>query len=260
MKTKSLSIFLVALFVVEMNLGAEENNKNEEGENFEYEKIDEEVPVNEVDLCLKTILIGNIMVGKSALCEKICKNTFPEEYSPTVGFEFFNLNFRIASDKKPVLKYKIWDCCGQEVYRSLVTSFYRNAEVCLLVYDVTNEESFKNIENWVNDVKAQKTDELIHFILIGNKSDLENERKISKEAGNKFAEENGMKFVEVSAKTGAGIKELKYILAKIIYEEFKKDEEKKKEEEKNDKKNSFVNNKKPTSTLCDCCKKICENC
>ena len=259
MKTKSLSIFLVALFVVEMNLGAEENNnKNEEGENFEYE-IMKDNNYN-FDLILKTILIGNIMVGKSALCEKICKNTFPEDYSATVGFEFFNLNFRIASDKKPVLKYKIWDCCGQEVYRSLVTSFYRNAEVCLLVYDVTNEESFKNIENWVNDVKAQKTDELIHFILIGNKIDLEKERKISKEAGNKFAEEKGMKFVEVSAKTGAGIKELKNILAKIIYEEFKKDEEKKKEEEKNDKKNSFVNNKKPTSTLCDCCKKICENC
>ena len=223
MKTKSLSIFLVALFVVEMNLGAEENNnKNEEGENFEYE-IMKDNNYN-FDLILKTILIGNIMVGKSALCEKICKNTFPEDYSATVGFEFFNLNFRIASDKKPVLKYKIWDCCGQEVYRSLVTSFYRNAEVCLLVYDVTNEESFKNIENWVNDVKAQKTDELIHFILIGNKIDLEKERKISKEAGNKFAEEKGMKFVEVSAKTGDGIKDLKDILAKIIYEEFKKDE------------------------------------
>ena len=259
MGTKSLSIFLVALFVVEMNLGAEENNnKNEEGEDFKYEIVKDDI--NVFDFNLKMILIGNIMVGKSALGEKICKNTFPKEYSPTVGFEFFKLKFRIVSDKKPVLKYQIWDCCGQEVYRSLVTSFYRNAEVCLLAYDVTNEESFKNIENWVNDVKAQKTDELIHFILIGNKIDLEKERKISKEAGNKFAEEKGMKFVEVSAKTDAGIKELKNILAKIIYEEFKKDNEKKKEEEKNDKKNGFVNNKKPTSTLCDCCKKICENC
>ena len=272
MKTKSLSIFLVALFVVEMNLGAEENNnKNEEGEDFKYEIVKDDI--NVFDFNLKMILIGNIMVGKSALGEKICKNTFPKEYSPTVGFEFFKLKFRIVSDKKPVLKYQIWDCCGQEVYRSLVTSFYRNAEVCLLAYDVTNEESFKNIENWVNGVKLHKTEKHIHFVLIGTKIDLENERTVSKEDGENFAKKKGMKFVEVSAKTGDGIKDLEYILAKIIYEEFKKDEKKKKKEDESDEESDeieiedeikvdYMMGEEPThsSSLCDCCKKICENC
>ena len=227
METKSLTIFLVALFVGEMNLGAEEdNNKNEEGENFEYEIVKSDI--NVFDFYLKMILIGNDKVGKSALCNKICKNEFPENYVATVGFEFFNLNFRIVSDKKPVLKNQIWDCCGQEAYKSLITNYYKNTKFFLLAYDVTNEESFKNIENWVNGVKLHKTEKHIHFVLIGTKIDLENERTVSKEDGENFAKKKGMKFVEVSAKTGDGIKDLEYILAKIIYEEFKKDEKKKK--------------------------------
>lgn len=258
MKTKSLSIFLVALFVVEMNLGAvEDNNENKEDEEFKYEKIDKEVPVNEVDLFLKMILIGNSMVGKSALSEKICKNEFPEKYSPTVGFDFFNLKFRIVSDKKPVLKYQIWDCCGQELYRSLITNFYRNASVCLLVYDVTNVKSFNNIDVWLKTTKENSNGEIEHFVLIGTKIDLENKRVVSKESGRKFAEEKGMKFVEVSASTGDGIKELEYILAKIIYEEFNR---KKKVED--DSECDFIVGEKPTHSrsLCDCCKEICEDC
>ena len=267
MKTKSLSIFLVALFVVGMNLGAEEdNNENKEGENFEYEKMCE-VHVNEVDLSLKTILIGNSMVGKSALSEKICKNTFPEGYSATLGFEYYTLYFNIVSNMgKTVLKYEIWDTCGNETYRSLITSFYRSARVVLLAYDVTNVKSFNDIDGWLKDAKKENPDGIEHFVLIGTKIDLNNNREVTKETGKNFAEEKGMEFVEVSAKTGEGIKELEYILAKIIYEEFmkykkeKEVEEKKKEED--DSEDDFIELKKPTrsSFLCDCCKKICENC
>ena len=277
MKTKSLSIFLVALFVVEMNLGAEEdNNKDKEGENFEYKKMGDE-HANEANFWLKAVLIGNSNVGKSALITKICKNEFSEVYDATVGFEFFSLIFKIVSDENklgPVLRlrYQIWDCCGQERYRSLVDSFYGSVRVCLLAYDVTDEKSFKDINGWVNDVKTNNTDKTIHFVLIGTKIDLEDARVVSKEDGENFAKTNGMVFVEVSAKTDEGIKKLENILAKIIYEEFKKKEEKiiiedesdedsnEKNNEKNNKKIDFVNKKKSTSTLCDCCKKICENC
>ena len=234
MKTKSLSIFLFVLFVAGMNLGAaEDENENKEGEKFKYEKIGGEVPFSDV----------------------------------TVGFEFFYLNFKIVSDEdKPVLRYQIWDCSGQKNYRDLVKNFFQNARVFLLAYDVTNEESFKNIENWVNGVKLHKTEKHIHFVLIGNKIDLDNNRKITKEEGEKFAEENGMKFVEVSAKTGVGIKDLENILAKIIYEEFMKyKKEKEVEEEKKeeyDSESDFMMLEKPThsSSLCDCCKDICGIC
>ena len=275
MKTKSLSIFLFALFVAGMNLGAEEDkNENKGGDNFEYEKIDKEVSVSDIALSLKTILIGNSMVGKSALITKICKNEFSDVYSATVGFELFNLKFRIVIGMKElVLKYDIWDICGNEIYRSLITSFYNNASVVLLAYDVTNEKSFKDIEYWVKEAKEKNPKVIEHFVLIGTKIDLKDDRKVTKETGEKFAKANGMKFVEVSAQTGTGITDLENILAKIIYEESKKKEEKK-EKNENDKKNNkriieeddngyvSIEEGKPThsSSLCDWCKEICGNC
>ena len=277
MKTKSLSIFLFVLFVAGMNLGAaEDENENKEGEKFKYEKIGGEVPFSDVALSLKTILIGNSMVGKSALREKICKNTFPKGYSATIGFEFSNLIFRIVSDENklgPVLRHQMWDTFGKEIYRSLITSFYNNASVVLLAYDVTNEKSFKDIEYWVKEAKEKNPKVIEHFVLIGTKIDLKDDRKVTKETGEKFAKANGMKFVEVSAQTGTGITDLENILAKIIYEESKKKEEKK-EKNENDKKNNkriieeddngyvSIEEGKPThsSSLCDWCKEICGNC
>ena len=295
MKTKSLSIFLVALFVVEMNLGTEEgNNEKKEDENFKYEKINM-VNLDTSNFSLKMVLIGGSNVGKSVLIRKICKNKpFSEEYSPTVGFEYLVLYFKIVSDNdEPVLRCQIWDCCGQEEYKCLIDNFYGNARVFLLAYDVTNDESFKNIEKWVNDVKAKNTDKTIHFVLIGTKIDLNDNRKVPKEDGEKFAKENGMAFVEVSAKTDAGREDLEDILAKIIYEEFmkykkekeeeeeKKEEEDEKKEEEDEKKEEEDEKKEEeeiikkddseddsivgeehthSSSLCDCCKEICDNC
>ena len=275
MKTKSLSIFLVALFVVEMNLGAEEemqeknnDDKNEKNKGIGYVIIKEKIDT--FDLSLKMLLTGDDKVGKSALITKICNNNFLENYISTVGLEFFTLNFNILSDNdKPVLICQIWDCCGNELYRSLVTNFYRNTNVCLLVYDVTNEKSFNDINVWLKTEKEKNNGEIGHFVLIGTKIDLNGNREVTKEDGEKFAEEKGMEFVEVSAKTGDGIEKLEKILAKISYEEIKKYniyeekkevEEKKKEED--DSEDDFSELKKPTrsSFLCDCCKKICENC
>lgn len=291
MKTKSLSIFLVALFVVEMNLGAEEemlfeeeknnDDKNEKNKGIGYEIIKEEIDT--YDLSLKILLIGDDNVGKSALITKICKNNFLENYISTMGFEFFTLDFRILSDNdKPVLRCQIWDCCGNELYRSLVNNFYRNTKVCLLVYDVTNEKSFNDIDVWLNTAKENDDGEIEHFVLIGTKIDLEDGRAVSKDAGKKFAKDNGMKFVEVSAKTDTGLDDLKVILAKIIYEEYKKGNEKKKEneeeekgkvEDRNGKKSNeiieeddinlgymMLENHTNSSSLCDCCAKICDNC
>ena len=274
MKTKSLSIFLVALFVVEMNLGAEENNnKNEEGEDFKYKIMNVNNPIP-FYFELEMAVVGKDEVGKTQLGNRICRNIFLEEKQKTIGFELNYLYFKIKNTSNElVLRYQIWDCCGQAIYRSLVTTFCKKAKIFLFVYDVTNEESFEDIKNWLEDVNKNATKGTKHFVLIGTKIDLEKERKISKEDGEKFAEENGMKFVEVSAKTGNGIKDLEDILAKIIYKEFKKKKKKKKEEDEsneksdeieieNDIKVDYMMGEEPThsSSLCDCCKKICENC
>ena len=178
MKTKSLSIFLVALFVVEMNLGTEEeipfeeeknnDDKNEKNKGIEYKIIKEKIYT--YNLSLKMLLIGDDNVGKSALIEKIFQDKFSEDYKRTPGVKYFILGFNIVSDEdKPVLIYQIWSCGGDEKYRGLIKLFYQNVRVCLLAYDVTNEKSFNDINGWVNDVKDKNTDKTIHFVLIGTK-------------------------------------------------------------------------------------------
>jgi small GTP-binding protein len=127
------------------------------------------------------------------------KNHFEECYSPTVGFEFFTFNIRI-NDKN--IKLQIWDTCGQEAYRSLITSFYRNASLAILVYSIDNVNSFNNIEAWLNEIKSQANPETKVF-LIGNKIDLEDQRKITIEMAQTFSNEHSFNFfVETSAKTG----------------------------------------------------------
>ena len=263
MKTKSLSIFLVALFVVEMNLGTEEDKKeNKGGEDFKYKIMKGDI-TGLFDFSLKTVLIGDDNVGKSVLIEKICNNIFSEDHKGTVGFEFFTLDFKIVSDKdEPLLRFQIWDCCGMEVYRSLISSFLQSASVFLLVYDVTNVKSFEDIDVWLKTAKEKNDGEIEHFVLIGTKIDLNDDRKVTKEIAQKFAEEKGMKFVEVSAKTGEGIEKLENILEEIIFEEFKKYKEKNKKIIEDGIEYDSIMEEKHThsSSLCEWCKEICGNC
>ena len=166
-------------------------------EDLKYEVIAEEF--SEYDLSFKIIVVGDSGVGKSCLTMKGTKNHFEECYSPTVGFEFFTFNIRI-NDKN--IKLQIWDTCGQEAYRSLITSFYRNASLAILVYSIDNVNSFNNIEAWLNEIKSQANPETKVF-LIGNKIDLEDQRKITIEMAQTFSNEHSFNFfLETSAKTG----------------------------------------------------------
>ena len=129
---------------------------------------------NIYDLSFKMIVIGDAGVGKSCLTTKAAKGKFEESYSATVGFEFLVFNVKL-NDK--VVKLQIWDTCGQEIYRSLISSFYRNASLAMMVYAIDNKESFNHIETWLKEVKLQSNPD-IKIFLIGNKSDLEEERKV----------------------------------------------------------------------------------
>ena len=166
-------------------------------EELQYEILSEEF--TEYDLSFKIIVVGDSGVGKSCLTMKGTKNHFEDCYSPTVGFEFFTFNIRI-NDKN--IKLQIWDTCGQEAYRSLITSFYRNSSLAIIAYAIDNENSYNNIEAWLNEIKTQANPETKIF-LIGNKADLEDKRKVSTEEAKKFSKEHGFNyFVETSAKTG----------------------------------------------------------
>ena len=87
-----------------------------------------------------------------------------------------------------VIKLQIWDTCGQEIYKSLISNFYRNSSLAVLVYAIDNKESFNHVENWLNDLKSQANPD-VRIFLVGNKADLEEDRKIKKEEGEKYKED-----------------------------------------------------------------------
>ena len=179
---------------------------------------------NQYDLSFKMIVIGDAGVGKSCLTAKASKGIFEEAYSATVGFEFLVFNVKL-NDK--VIKLQIWDTCGQELYRSLISSFYRNASLAMMVYAIDNRESFNHIETWLKEVKLQSNPD-IKIFLIGNKSDLEENRKVTTEAAKTFKDENGIHyFSEASAKNGVNAKEVFIEAAKLLYGEHLKYKERK---------------------------------
>ena len=169
-----------------------------------------------LELSFKILIIGDSSVGKSCLALRATKGSFNTLYTPTVGFEFFNFYLKIEEE---YIKLQIWDTCGQEVYRSLISSFYRNSSLAIIVYAIDNLESFNNIENWLNELKTKGNPD-ISIILVGNKLDLEDKRQITKEMNSDFCDNHNIRyFFETSAKTGFNAKNVFIEAAKILYEE-----------------------------------------
>ena len=171
------------------------------------------------DLSFKLIIIGDSGTGKSCLTTKAVKNNFEDYYQATVGFEFLTFNMKIND---LVIKMQIWDTCGQEIYKSLISNFYRNSSLAVIVYSIDNKESFEHAENWLTDLKSQANPD-VRIFLVGNKSDLEDERKVSKEDGLKFKNDLGLDlFMETSAKTGYNARNVLIEAAKLLYADYLK--------------------------------------
>ncbi len=189
--------------------------KNEIDLDFQYEILPEEV--SNFDLSFKIIIIGDSGVGKSCLTNNAIKNTFEESYNATIGFEFITFNIKI--DRK-IIKLQIWDTCGQELYRSLITNFYRNSSLAIMVYAINSKETFEDIEMWLRELRTHSNPNAKIF-LIGNKLDLENERQVPREKGEEFSKNNNFNlFLESSAKTGINTKSLFIKAAKILLDDF----------------------------------------
>ena len=171
---------------------------------------------SQYDLTFKIIVIGDPGVGKSCLTGRAVKDKFDDQYAPTIGFEFLTYNVKIENK---VIKLQIWDTCGQEMYRSLISNFYRNASLAMMVYSINSKESFQHINTWIKEVKLQSHPD-VKIILIGNKSDLVDNREVTYDEAKKFQEENELLyFEETSAKTGKNAKEAFSEAAKILYNE-----------------------------------------
>ncbi|VAH48676.1 unnamed protein product [Triticum turgidum subsp. durum] len=151
----------------------------------------------------KYIIIGDTGVGKSCLLLQFTDKRFQPVHDLTIGVEFGAR--MITIDNKPI-KLQIWDTAGQESFRSITRSYYRGAAGALLVYDITRRETFNHLASWLEDAR-QHANANMTIMLVGNKCDLSHRRAVSFEEGEQFAKENGLIFMEASAKTAQNVEE-----------------------------------------------------
>ena len=153
------------------------------------------------EMMFKVVLVGDSFVGKTNIMSKYIKNEFHEDSKATVGVEFGSKQFTIEGH---LIKAQIWDTAGQERYKAITSAYYKGAKGAFIVYDITRKQSFESVEKWVNDVTAV-ADQKITIILIGNKSDLEDQRQITKEQGQEKANKLELAFLETSALSGENL-------------------------------------------------------
>ena len=166
------------------------------------------------EMIFKIIIVGDLSSGKTNIVTQYISHKFVQDSQPTIGVEMFNKDFQINEDK---VSAQIWDTAGQEKYNALTSSYYKGAKGALVVYDITQESTFLKVEQFVKDLR-EKSDKNVYMILVGNKIDLEENRKISKEEGKILADKLKMGFFEVSAKNGTGIEDLFKNLIDNVYE------------------------------------------
>ena len=177
-----------------------------------------EIEKKDSDITIKLLLIGNAFVGKTLIVQKFLDNTFSKTTMTTIGVD---LQYKVLDINGKKVKYLIWDTAGEDRMKTMTYAYYRGCHVVLIVYDVTSKKSFENVTTWVECVDKFAKSNVLR-ILVGNKTDLEDKRVISKEEGKKLAEENGLKFYEISAKTMNGLVEMFEDVAKEyvqIYEQ-----------------------------------------
>eukprot|EP00357_Protocruzia_adherens_P019983 CAMPEP_0115021328 /NCGR_PEP_ID=MMETSP0216-20121206/30817_1 /TAXON_ID=223996 /ORGANISM="Protocruzia adherens, Strain Boccale" /LENGTH=204 /DNA_ID=CAMNT_0002393655 /DNA_START=44 /DNA_END=658 /DNA_ORIENTATION=- len=155
------------------------------------------------DFLFKLVLIGDSAVGKSSILIRFADDTFSENYLNTIGVDF---RFRTLGLDAKNVKLQIWDTAGQERFRTLTSTYYKGADGAILVYDCTNRESYNNIADWISEIRKHAGDE-INILLIGNKSDLEEEMEVTPDEAEVFASEHNIKFMSASAKTAFQITE-----------------------------------------------------
>ena len=151
----------------------------------------------EVDFLLKIVIVGDSGTGKTNLLSRFTRNVFEEDTRNTIGVDFFPMDLKINNK---TVKAQFWDTAGQEKYRAIASAYYKNAQGAIIVYDISRKETFENIENWLNELK-QHGDPNIDMMILGNKTDLVEQRQVLTEEGRKLAENTKAFFMEVSGKT-----------------------------------------------------------
>ena len=166
----------------------------------------------------KVVVVGSSGVGKTAVVRQLIDGKFNEEGQPTIGVEFKTYSLTADGDN---IKLQIWDTAGQERFRSVSKAYFRNAVGAILVYDITNRASFEELNAWINDLNTLAAPNA-SIVLIGNKSDLTDERQVGKEEADAFAENHGLVNIEISSKDGTNIELVFQALAEGIVRNVRK--------------------------------------
>jgi small GTP-binding protein len=165
-----------------------------------------------VNYKFKLVFMGDCGVGKTAIANRIVNNSFTPLHESTIGAGFMIKQIKLDSKD---ITYEIWDTAGQERYKTLLPMYYRTANCILLVFDITNKDTFVSLEGWVKDIKRELNTNDILLIIVGNKSDLEN-RCVSTEVANEFATSINGTYLEVSAKKDLNITEILTHISEMI--------------------------------------------
>ncbi|KAI9252583.1 GTP-binding protein Ryh1 [Helicostylum pulchrum] len=152
----------------------------------------------------KLVFLGEQSVGKTSLITRFMYDTFDNTYQATIGIDFLSKTMYL-DDR--TIRLQLWDTAGQERFRSLIPSYIRDSSVCVVVYDITNRNSFSNTSKWIDDVRAERGTDVI-IVLVGNKTDLNDKRQVTVDEGEKKAKEYNIMFIETSAKVGYNVKAL----------------------------------------------------
>ena len=161
------------------------------------------------DCVYKVLLLGDSSVGKTCFLLRYCDKTFQEAHLSTIGLDYRLKTMTLKSGKN--IKLQIWDTAGQDRFRAITKNYYKGANGIILIYDVTNLQSYENVKNWITQIKDEANPNVIIY-LAGNKVDVKDEERVVKtEDGQRIADEYKLKFYETSAKSGINVN--------IIFEE-----------------------------------------
>lgn len=173
------------------------------------------------DYSVRIILIGDCAVGKTAFSKKLMNDTFSSRYDATIGVDYSAKT--IILNNTDVIKCQIWDTAGQESFAPLIKTYYRDIGGIILMYDVNDRKTYNDLTFWLNEIEKNKPEWSVSKLLIANKIDGDN-RVVSTEEGQKFAQENGFSFVEISVKKEFDVS---YVLKKLVEDVYEQKEDNK---------------------------------
>ncbi|KAM0474861.1 hypothetical protein ACHAPX_007382 [Trichoderma viride] len=152
----------------------------------------------------KLVFLGEQSVGKTSLITRFMYDSFDNMYQATIGIDFLSKTMYLEDR---TVRLQLWDTAGQERFRSLIPSYIRDSSVAVVVYDISNAKSFQNTKKWIDDVRAERGNDVI-IVLVGNKTDLNDKREVTTQQGEEEAKRQGLRFVETSAKLGHNVQNL----------------------------------------------------